>query len=176
MDNFSPARTYNVRRTFPGLTPGPHVIRIEPTGQSQPAATGPFVAVEGLQIGDKTPIATPAVTYRWQPDSAFDSTIGYVRSDLGPTAQATVTRATLTFRGTSVSWRTITGPNEGRARVLIDGVDQGVIGNYSATLAGTSRTYSGLADAVHTITIVVRGTRRPISNATFISVEGWEVQ
>jgi photosystem II stability/assembly factor-like uncharacterized protein len=176
MDNFSPARTYNVRRTFPGLTPGPHVIRIEPTGQSQPAATGTFVAVDGLQIGDKTPIATPAVTYRWQPDSAFDSTIGYVRSDLGPTAQATATRATLTFRGTSVSWRTITGPNEGRARVLIDGVDQGVIDNYSATLAGTSRIYSGLADAVHTITIVVRGTRRPISNGTFISVEGWEVQ
>jgi hypothetical protein len=175
-DNFAPARTYNVRRTFPGLTPGPHVIRIEPTGQSQTAATDTFVAVDGLQLGDNAPIATPAVTYKWQPDSAFDSTIGYVRSDLGPTTQGTATTATFTFRGTAVSWRTITGPSEGRARVLIDGIDQGIVDNYSATRTILPRQYAALTDAVHTITVVTLGTRRPVSNGTFVSVEGWDVQ
>jgi hypothetical protein len=176
LDNFAPTRTYNVRHTIPGLAPGPHAVRIEPTGRSHPSARDTFVSIDSLQIGDTAPIATPTLTYRWQPDSAFDSPIGYVRSDLGPTAQVTATTATFTFRGTSVSWRTITGPSEGRARVLIDGVDQGVVDNYSATPATLSRKYSGLSDTVHTIRIEVLGTRCTASNGTFVSVEGWDVQ
>jgi hypothetical protein len=175
VDHYAPTRTYNVRETFSGLTPGRHVIRIEPTGKSNPAATDTFVAVDGMQVGDTTADPNPTVTYRWQPDSAFDSTIGYVRSDLGPTATATATSVTFTFRGPAVVWHTIAGPDQGQARVTIDGVDQAVVDNYASVRSVIARTYGGFADVVHTMMITVQGKKQPASSGTYVAVKGWDV-
>ena len=174
-DGFDPTPTYNVRHTFSGFSAGHHVIRIEPTGQANTSAKDAFVSIDGYQVGDTTPIATPRVTYGWQPDSAFDSRIGYVRSDLGATAIAKETTATFTFRGTAVTWRTIAGPDQGRAQVLIDGVNKGVVDNYKSTLGTRSVAFGGLADAVHTMKIVVLGTKAATSTGTFVAVDGWKV-
>jgi len=126
VDHYAAARTYNVRETFSGLSTGNHVLRIEPTGEKNAAATDEFVAVDAMQVGDTMVDPTAPVTYRWQSDSAFDSTLGFVRSDLGPAgAAAAATTATFTFRGPAVVWHTVTGPSMGWARVTVDGVNQG---------------------------------------------------
>ena len=86
-----------------------------------------------------------------------------MRSDLGATAIAKDFTATFTFRGTAVTWRTIAGPDQGRAQVLIDGVNKGVVDDYKSTLGTRSVAFGGLADAVHTMKIVVLGTKAATS-------------
>jgi len=176
VDHYAATRTYNVRETFGGFAAGDHVLRIEPTGTKNPAATDSFVAIDGMQVGDTTADPTPHVVYRWQPDSAFDSMIGYVRSDLGTTATAAATSVTFPFRGTGVVWHTVRGPSMGRARVEIDGVNQGVVDNYDPNGGVVDIPYSGLADAVHTMVITVLGTKQAASSGTFVAVKGWDVQ
>jgi hypothetical protein len=175
-DHYAATRTYNVRETFSGLSTGDHVLRIEPSGNKNAAATDTFVAVDGMQVGDTTADPTPPVTYRWQPDSAFDSMLGFVRSDLGPTATATATTATFTFRGPAVVWHTVTGPSMGWARVTVDGVNQGVVDNYDPVGGVVDRVFGGFADAVHTMVITVLGTKQAASSGTFVAVKGWDVK
>jgi hypothetical protein len=176
VDHYAATRTYNVRETFGGFASGDHVLRIEPTGTKNSAATDTFVAIDGMQVGDTTADPTPRVVYRWQPDSAFDSMVGYVRSDLGPTATAVSTSVTFPFRGPAVVWHTVTGASMGRARVFIDGVDQGVVDNYAPVGGVVDRPYGGLADAVHTMVITVLGTKQAASSGTFVAVKGWDVK
>jgi hypothetical protein len=177
LDHYAPTRTYNVRETFSGLSAGNHVLRIEPTGTKSAAATDAFVAVDGMQVGDTTADPTPPVTYRWQPDSAFDSMLGYVRSDLGAVGTtAAATTATFTFRGPAVVWHTVTGPSMGWARVTVDGVNQGVVDNYDPVGGVIDRTFGGFADAVHTMVITVLGTKQAASSGTFVAIKGWDVK
>jgi hypothetical protein len=175
-DHYAATRTYNVRETFGGLSAGNHVLRIEPTGTKNAAATDTFVAVDGMQVGDTAAEPTPPVTYRWQPDTAFDSMLGYVRSDLGPVgATSAATTATFTFRGPAVVWHTVTGPSMGWARVTVDGVNQGVVDNYDPVGGVVDRSFGGFADAVHTMIITALGTKQAASSGTFVAVKGWDV-
>jgi hypothetical protein len=65
-----------------------------------------------------------------------------------------------TFTGTSVVWYTVMDPAQGNASVTIDGASKGTFNNYSATAKyKVGRTFSGLSNAAHTITIAVLGTR-----------------
>jgi hypothetical protein len=68
-----------------------------------------------------------------------------------------------TFTGTQVTWTTVTGPNQGRYAVTIDGVTKGTAlnnNNYATALHyKVARTYGGLALGTHTIVITALGTK-----------------
>src|SRR5439155_19494333 len=65
--------------------------------------------------------------------------------------------ATASFSGGSVRWNTASGPDEGRARVLIDGTSRGVFDLSARTTSFVHRRCGGLGLGTHVIRIVVLG-------------------
>ncbi|HEX8681952.1 MAG TPA: Ig-like domain-containing protein [Ardenticatenaceae bacterium] len=93
---------------------------------------------------------------------------------------ATATGESVTYRATqaatSLAFLTYRGPDQGQARVYIDGVDYGILDLYaSAPQAQVSQVYTGLPLRVHTITVIVRGRKHPASTGTDVRVDGFRV-
>jgi Beta-propeller repeat len=83
---------------------------------------------------------------------------------------------TYTFKGTSVTWVTLTGPDQGKAQVLIDGASKGTASLYSATPHWqVQRTFGGLANKAHALVIKVLGTKNASSTGTSIAVDAFKV-
>jgi hypothetical protein len=81
-----------------------------------------------------------------------------------------------TFRGTSVSWVSAKGPAMGKAKVYVDGVLKGTVDNFAKRSGSRlTRAYTGLADKVHTVTVVATGTKRKASKGTSVVVDRWLV-
>jgi len=69
-------------------------------------------------------------------------------------------RASFAFRGTGVTWWTMTGPTQGTASLYVDGVFKANVNNFSSAYRWkVGRTIGGLSNTNHTLTIVVRGAR-----------------
>lgn len=85
-------------------------------------------------------------------------------------------KVTLAFTGTSVKWVYVTGPDEGNAKVMIDGVNKGTVSLYSASKQyGVSKTFSGLASASHTIAVQVLGNHAVGSTGNNVVVDAFVV-
>ena len=115
---------------------------------------------------------TPAARSTWQKvatRSAYGSS--YVREHLAGA------RESWTFRGSAITWYTVTGPTQGTARVLIDGHVKRTINNYAAsTHYRVARTIRGLGARRHVITIVVTGLKGSKSGkGTFVAVDAFKV-
>jgi hypothetical protein len=68
--------------------------------------------------------------------------------------------ATYRFTGTSATWFTKLGPDQGTATIVLDGRTLGDVNNYrSAVQYQVARTWRGLASGVHTLKVVVRGIK-----------------
>lgn len=87
------------------------------------------------------------------------------------TAGAKATFRTPTSR--SVTWLTRQGPDQGRARVLVDGHSKGVFDLYAHTAGPHAFTFDGLAKKVHTITVRVLGRKDSASRSTAVAVDGF---
>jgi hypothetical protein len=151
---------------YRGLANAQHVLTIVVRGEKAPASTGAWVAVDGMRSGSA---ALADATYRWLPMVASGASGGrYARSStIGD-------RVSFTFQGAGVDWFTATGPEEGKADLYIDGKFVRTHDNYSAAKQyGVVRKVGGLPDAVHTLTVVVAGTRNVASRGTFVSVDRW---
>ena len=83
--------------------------------------------------------------------------------------------AQFSFSGTSVTWLTKTGPAEGNAQVLIDGVSKGTIDTYSATFKSSTFSFTGLTSAAHQIVIKALGTRNSLASAANVVVDEFTV-
>jgi bacillopeptidase F len=81
--------------------------------------------------------------------------------------------ATVDFTGASVTYISTTGNNRGDARIYLDGVDQGVVNQYSATLQYRQRlwTKTGLSAGTHTLRVVRTGT----GGGPYVEVDAIEV-
>jgi bacillopeptidase F len=99
--------------------------------------------------------SSSAAGYRWK---AAASAHAYGRSyqvESGKGATASVA-----FRGSAITWYTMTGPAEGRASVYVDGVKKAAVNNWSAaTKWHVPRTVSGLKPGAHRLQIVVAGAK-----------------
>ena len=82
------------------------------------------------------------------------------------------------FSGTSLTWYTVTGPNQGKAKVKITNPGAPVsktINNYAAsTTLDKPIVFSGLQPGSHTITITVLGSTGTNGTDTFVSVDGFD--
>jgi hypothetical protein len=87
--------------------------------------------------------------------------------------------ATATFstpRVTSVSWLTHRGPDQGMAKVFVDGRSRGTFNLYALEHRARAFTFSGLARTSHTVKVKVLGLRDPSSVGTSVAVDGFEVR
>ena len=77
------------------------------------------------------------------------------------------------FFGSGISWITQLGPDQGIAKVFVDGVLVKTFDNYAASASRVDRTILGLADGSHTVRILVTGTKRSVATGTWITVDGF---
>ena len=83
---------------------------------------------------------------------------------------------TMTVSGTSVTWYTMTGPDQGKAAVFVDGVRKGVVDNYSSARSWrVARTVKGLSAKRHTLKIVVTGKKNASSRGAGVAVDAVRV-
>lgn len=159
-----------VGRTFDGLGAGPHTITIRVLGRARASASDTQVVVDAFRAGGET-VSNPDLRTTWGSVADAGASAGSLwSSDL---ARSSVK---LTFSGTAVDWVTTRGPDQGRARVSIDGLSVETVDNYAAQPAfGVTRSFDGLAEGVHTLRIVVLGDARPAADDELVSVDGFSV-
>lgn len=172
VDLYSAAAT-SWSRSFTGLPAAKHTIVITVSGRKNSASTGTTVVVDGFTVGGST-VQESSVQIRydqWSGGAYSPASGGTYR--VSGTAGAS---AQFTFTGTSVTWITTTGPAWGRARVFVDGVDEGVVDLYATTGHWqTAKTYGGLPVGNHTIVIKVLGTKDAPATSTRVVVDAFVI-
>ncbi|MBI4674650.1 MAG: hypothetical protein HY741_23645 [Chloroflexi bacterium] len=85
-------------------------------------------------------------------------------------------KVTFKFTGASVAWIARKGPDMGKAKVTIDGVDKGIVDLYRATEQWQfKKNYKNLTNAKHTLVITVTGTKNAQSSARTVGVDGFKM-
>lgn len=143
---------------------GPGAIHDRARNPVAPVAV-PFVSPTEVEEG------SGALTYAWRSARAQGASDGtyLVERQAG---------ATLAFRftGPVVRWITVTGPQFGRAEVLIDGILRGEVDlSGDEQTFGVQRVYRGLGPGEHEIVIRVTGERGADSDASHVAVDGFRV-
>jgi hypothetical protein len=169
------ARIYTVK----GLSNGSHTFTIQVTGLKNAESQGNVVVVDAFDV------PAPVVSHLQDTDPDISYSAGWTAADISkPWSGGSATlstapgaQATLSFRGTAISWIGARGPDTGIARVFIDGTFAGDVDTYSPTLKiqGPVFTATGLADVNHTLTIQVTGSRSAASTGTQIVLDAFEV-
>jgi hypothetical protein len=178
--------------TLNGLSPGRHTLTIEVTGRRNPApeAESSVVVVDAFEV-QVQPVShlqetDPDVAFSaddWVQDGNFAWSGGGVFTAPEPVrggARVTETpgaKATLTFRGTAISWSGARSPNGGIASVSVDGGVASEVDTYSPTnkIQGVVFTATGLADESHTLTIEATGRGNDASMGAQIVVDAFDV-
>ncbi len=167
-DNYRSSPQWRVRRSW-GLANGTHTIRILALGKKNTKATNYYVSVDAFGVGT-TLYANPSVITSWRSHSTSLASGGKASQDRSSGANVYYR-----FRGTGIDWRTLLGPDQGMAKVYIDGVYKGLFDNYASSAKGYTRAFRGLSNAVHEIRIVVAGKKRSASKNYTVSVDSWRV-
>jgi GH25 family lysozyme M1 (1,4-beta-N-acetylmuramidase) len=141
-DGFAPRTTFQVPRRFDGLDHGRHVITVRALGRSNAKAKDTQVVVDAFGVNGVV-TRTPALDATWR------------RADGVSTSDVPRASVEVRFDGTGLDWRTVTGPDQGSAQILVDGVATGTIDNHADDRSDVVRTIAELAPGVHTVRIVV---------------------
>ena len=152
---------------FAASRSGRHTLRIVVRGEKGSRhGTGTMVSVDAFKVGG-TVAKTPPLTYTWRRVAAAKARGGgYAVADL---AGATFK---VTFRGTGIIWTTVTGRGMGKASVRIDGHAARTFDQWSSSLHyGVTRSFTGLADGLHTLTITVQGRHRSGATGYAVAVD-----
>lgn len=157
-------------RVFKGLSSGSHTLVVKVLGKRGAGSSDAYVAIDGFKVGTQT-IATPDLETRWRSmKSPLASGGKWIVSNA---AGATVSYR---FTGATIIWTTQVGPDQGKAKIIIDGKVVATVDNYAATRGSIFRTYGGLGGGAHTIRIVVVGTARSGATGTWITIDGFTVR
>ena len=169
-DQYAARPAFGVARSFDGLGPGEHSITIRVLGRARGRATDAQVVVDAFRAGGEL-VSNPDLDATWgivERGSASGGSLG--SSDLARSS------AEVTFRGTGIDWYTAQGPDQGRAKIYVDGLLVRTFDNYAASPAfGVARSIAGLADGVHTLRIVVLATARPAATGALVSVDRFSI-
>ncbi len=88
------------------------------------------------------------------------------------TSQAKGATAQASFYGTAIRWVSLSGPDQGIAQVLIDGVSKGTFDHYSPTVQyDVTEIFGGLTNSNHTIMVKVTGLRNANSSGNSVTVD-----
>lgn len=84
------------------------------------------------------------------------------------------TTATLhTPRTTTLTWLTRQGPDQGKAKLVVDGRVRGVYNLYAAHAAPRSITLTGLPPRSHTVRVKVLGRKAAASRGAWVAIDGF---
>jgi bacillopeptidase F len=163
-DNYRSSAQYLYRRSW-SVASGTHKIKIVVLGKKNSHATNTYANVDAFTVGT-TLNKNPILQTTWH--AAASSIASGSRFTHDNTGGASVF---FHFRGTRIDWRTILGPDQGVAKVYVDGVLRGTFDNYATTTKVAWRSFAGMTDAVHDIRVFVAGTKRTASKNTTVSVD-----
>lgn len=145
----APARRSWTFRLPPGAG-GPHRVRVRPAGWRAISLDG-FVLRRPASTTRVDDTSTRVSYGAWAGSHVAGAAGGTVRSSSSSGAVARVA-----FTGTSLTWVTLVGPDQGLARVEVDGTRLATVDNWSATRASSvERTFGGLGAGRHVVTLVV---------------------
>jgi hypothetical protein len=166
VNNYATSAKWRVPRTVTcSSTSKKNVLKVVATGlKGNKLGRGTQVVFDGVKVG-RTLTATPVVMQRWG-STAWSLASG------GRYAVADQTNESfsMTFRGTSVTWRTMGSRSMGKAKVYVDGVYKGTFDQFSTTTKVLSRTWK-LTDKVHTLKVVATGTHRTGATGTRVVLD-----
>ena len=114
----------------------------------------------------------PENAYRydgWRGAYDTDAVAGAYRESRANGATATLH----TPRSTTLTWLTRQGPDQGKAKLFVDGRARGVYDLYAAHAASRAVTFSGLSRRPHTIRVKVLGRKAAASNGTWVAIDGF---
>jgi hypothetical protein len=164
-----------------GLADASHTLTIEVTGRKNEY----YVSTSTIIVVDAFDVPAPTVSRLQETDPAVNYSADWIQGDTlrawsARTAAVSVTpgaRATFTFTGTSISWIGARGPQNGIARVLLDGVFIAEVDTYAPTeqIQAAVFTATDLADASHTLTIEVTGRKNAASASPVVIVDAFDV-
>ena len=161
VNNYSSTWKYRVVRRYLGFAPGAHEITVRVLGNRGARRGDSWVAVDAF----KTSTTNFDGEMAWPQVDAPSLRGGYARTSTQSS------RVAFKFRARGIDWYTVTGPDQGSASVYIDGVRKATFDNYSPSLDyGVRHTITGLADRVHTATIVVTSTRG------WVGIDAWSLK
>jgi bacillopeptidase F len=170
VNNYATSNHWHVARTVKcSSTTANNLLRIVATGlKGSTSGKGTTVVVDAVKVGT-TLTSNPTLAYRWGTYASTLASAGrYAVADASGEAFG------LTFRGTSITWRTMLGKNMGKAKVYVDGVYKGTFDQFATTTKAYNRTWQ-LTDTVHTIRVVATGTRRTGATGTRVVLDALTV-
>jgi len=85
------------------------------------------------------------------------------------------TASFVTPKTTSITWQTRRGPNQGRARVIIDGRKLGVVDLYDEATAAATFTFDELQRRRHHVEVRVLGQHNPSSTGRWVAIDGFKL-
>jgi hypothetical protein len=174
-----------------GLGSGPHTLTVEVTGRRNPNAPADCaptlcnaVVVDAFDVAPASPPAVAGTRFEetaasmsagWTSEAA-----GTARAWSGGAAAVSSTagaRATFTFTGTEVDWVGLRGPQNGIARIFLDGALHAEVDTYSPTeIQSVVFTALDLVDASHTLAIEVTGLKASAATDARIVVDAIDVR
>lgn len=172
-DLYAESSETGYQRRFSGLQPGRHEIEIRVRGLHAPSSTGSSVTIDGFIVGNE-------ITQETDPDVRFNAWSNTVRCQASGSAVSSSSDpdavASLDFLGTGIDWITTRGPSYGRAQVLIDDIDRGVVDLYAPrTEWAAVESYSGLTEGLHRIQVRVLGERNRASQGSKVVIDAFRI-
>jgi hypothetical protein len=163
-----------------GLVAGGHTVQVLPRGTKPSKAKDTWVYVDAFIVGGTTYQENdPSVTdlFRKVSTSKASGSSYDVTSHVSGTGRAGAT-LTFQFKGTGITWYGTKGPSFGKAYVYIDNVNKGALDLYRSSAAYRQKIWSSatLSNGVHTIKIVVYGTKRSAAKGYDVSFDYFSIK
>lgn len=171
IDLYNASEIWQFNKSFKKLSNTKHTIVIQVLDTKNKQASDTKVSIDAFKVGTNVTEET-ALTVRynkWNGKANAAASGGSFR--LSKKQNAVIQ---FTFTGTEVEWLTAKGPNNGKARVVIDGTDKGVFDLYASPAQWqVAMLFTGLGAGQHTIEIQVLGKKNAASKGNAVVVDAF---
>lgn len=147
-----------------GLADGAHTIRVVIRSDKNPASAGHYIDLDQF-------VANPTIVDDFSPSITYTGTWSTTTYDpnryegTGHNSPNAGASAEITFTGTSFAWIGGIGPNRGKTDIYVDGTLHSTVDAYASGYIFKRMLWgiSGLTMGTHTIKLVVRSDKNPLS-------------
>lgn len=171
VDLYNATPQFQFVKEYKKLGKGDHIVLIRVTPNKNPNSANTNVVVDAFEYGN-TRVENEHVRVRlgtWRGISNSDASGGTLRR-----SNKLNSIARLSFAGDSIQWITAKGPNYGRARVVIDGVDKGKFNLYAPNPQWQVQyTFGNLGPGQHVIEVRPLHTKAKKSKGYLVIVDAF---